>query len=267
MSSWNCCRKSAVTLGILSLLAWLPLTAFADGEGTTAAPFLKIGTSARAEAMGGAFTAVVNDVDSTYWNPAGLAQLKRSTLGFSHLEWFEGIRYEYLSYADKFDYLGAVGVNVGYFYLGDIPKTLELPTGDYDPASAGTFRASDLMVGLGWAGNMFWRENKVGVGIKVISEAIDTNQAFVAALDVGDQLLLSKARWYHKAAETSWMINLVPSVLGFSLKNLGTPIKYTTQNDSLPTTAQLGGRSAWQSEHAFGVPIFAVRSGRGMRIA
>ena len=74
------------------------------GEGTAAAPFLKIGTSSRAEAMGGAFTAVANDVDANYWNPAGLSQLRRSSVGFTHLEWFEGIRYEYLTYADKYDY-------------------------------------------------------------------------------------------------------------------------------------------------------------------
>ena len=36
-------------------------------KGTTAAPFLSIGQSARAIGMGSAFVGVVNDVSSIYW--------------------------------------------------------------------------------------------------------------------------------------------------------------------------------------------------------
>ncbi len=228
----------------IGIIAWCMFLnaapGYAGGEGTTAAPFLKIGTSSRAEAMGGAFTAVANDVDSNYWNPAGLTQLKRSTIGFTHLEWFEGIRYEYLTYADKYDYIGAIGISLGYLYLGDIPKTFETPTGDYDTNSSGTFGAADMLASLAWAGNMFVRENKIGVGVKLIQETIDSSQSFSVGLDVGDQLLLSKMRWYKKSAEESWTVRLIPSSVGVSIKNLGTPVKYTYQNDPLPMMAQAG---------------------------
>jgi outer membrane protein OmpA-like peptidoglycan-associated protein len=214
---------------------------WASGEGTTAVPFLKIGTSSRAEAMGGAFTAVVDDVDATTWNPAGLTQLQRSTVGFSHMEWFEGIRYETLSYADKYDYVGAIGATIGYLYMGDIPKTVETVSGDYDPvASGGTFGASDLLVNLAWAGNLFVRENRIGVGVKVIQEHIDASQSFSFGVDLGDQFLLSKTRWYRKAAEESWAMNLVPGTVAFTFKNLGTPLKYSVQTDPLPMSAQVG---------------------------
>ena len=42
--------------------------------GTTAAKFLSVGVSARANAMGGAFTSVVNDASALYWNPAGASR-------------------------------------------------------------------------------------------------------------------------------------------------------------------------------------------------
>lgn len=228
-----------VLVGAVALIG-TAAAVWAAGEGTTAAPFLKIGTSARAEALGGAYTAVVDDVDATTWNPAGLTQLRRSSIGFTHLEWFEGIRYETLSYADKFDF-GAIGFTLGYLYLGDIPKTLETLSGDFDSAgSGGTFGASDLLVNLAWAGNLFVRENKIGAGVKVIQEQIESSQSFSVGLDVGDQFLLSKTRWYRKAAEEAWAVNLIPGTVAIAFKNLGTPVKYSVQTDPLPMSAQFG---------------------------
>ena len=37
--------------------------------GTYSLQFLKMGVSARATGMGGAFTAIANDATATYWNP------------------------------------------------------------------------------------------------------------------------------------------------------------------------------------------------------
>lgn len=236
-------KVSRGIIGLIILGMWLtgPALARAEGEGTAGAPFLKIGTSARAEAMGGAYTAVVDDVDATYWNPAGLMQLKRSSIGLTHLEWFEDIRYEYISYADKYDYIGAIGASLGFLYLGDIPKTLESPSGDYDAAnSGGTFGASDLALTLAWAGNLGLREHKVGIGVKIITESIDENQSFSFGVDIGNQLLISKTRWYRNLAKTSAVANFIPSTIGLSFKNIGTPVKFFNQNDPLPLTASVG---------------------------
>jgi len=236
-------KNSGGTLGwslVFALLLGLS-TAWAEGEGTAGAPFLKIGTSSRAEAMGSAYIAVVNDVDSTYWNPAGLMQLKRSTIGLTHLEWFEDIRYEYLSYADKYDYIGAIGISLGFLYLGDIPKTLETSTGDYDEInSSGTFGASDLLLNFAWAGNLGLREHKVGIGVKIIQESIDDNQSFSFGMDIGNQFLISKTRWYRNLAKKSSIVNIIPSTVGFSIKNIGTPVKFFNQNDPLPLSVGFG---------------------------
>lgn len=47
----------------------------------------QFGVGSRAMSMGGAFTAVSDDYTATYWNPAGLAQIRRMELlgGMSHL--------------------------------------------------------------------------------------------------------------------------------------------------------------------------------------
>ena len=52
--------------------------------GTAAAQFLKIGVGARAMGLGGTFSAIANDVSTIYWNPAGIANLKTTSIGFTH---------------------------------------------------------------------------------------------------------------------------------------------------------------------------------------
>ena len=54
--------------------------------GTTAAQFLKIGIGARALGMGGAYSAVSNDVTALYWNPAGLSSSKKNGIILDHQE-------------------------------------------------------------------------------------------------------------------------------------------------------------------------------------
>ena len=46
-----------------------------DASAGKAGAFLRVGVGARPLGMGGAFTAISNDVYGSYWNPAGLGQL------------------------------------------------------------------------------------------------------------------------------------------------------------------------------------------------
>ena len=56
------------------LLLLLSLNAEAATLNSGAA-FLKIGTGARPEAMGGAYTALADDVSALHYNPAGLSSV------------------------------------------------------------------------------------------------------------------------------------------------------------------------------------------------
>ena len=43
-----------------------------DGAGTAGAAFLKIEGGSRPAGLGGAFTGLANDINTIFWNPAGL---------------------------------------------------------------------------------------------------------------------------------------------------------------------------------------------------
>jgi hypothetical protein len=98
--------------------------------------FLNIGIGARGQALMGARIASTDDVFSTYWNPAGLTQIKKPLeIGAMHAEWFTGIvKHDYLGVAKQLDTtrrsVGALSIIRSG--VDNIPNTLNL----YDPNGA-----------------------------------------------------------------------------------------------------------------------------------
>ena len=100
---------------LLSFLS-VNLTAFSeasppppDGSTTTkvakyAGEFIAIGVGGRALGLGGAYTALADDITAGYWNPAGLAKLNYPQITMMHDEGFGGVV--------NYDY-GAVAIPIG----------------------------------------------------------------------------------------------------------------------------------------------------------
>lgn len=91
-----------------------------------AAEFLTVGVGARALAMGGAFVAISDDASATYWNPAGLVQLRQREVHFMHASRFSDmVQTDVLNFV----YPGsnfAVGLNYLRMGIDDIPYTQKL---------------------------------------------------------------------------------------------------------------------------------------------
>jgi hypothetical protein len=76
--------------------------------GVSEFPFLKIGQGARAESMGGAFTAVADDINSAFWNPAGLGHIENVAYTLNYTRWF----------ANSKLISGALAFNAGFGVIG-----------------------------------------------------------------------------------------------------------------------------------------------------
>ena len=64
--------------------------------------FLNIGVDARSIGMANAVVSSTNDVNSTYWNPAGLLNIERDEISLMHSNYFANIaNYNFVSYAKK----------------------------------------------------------------------------------------------------------------------------------------------------------------------
>ncbi|MDH3381935.1 MAG: hypothetical protein OEL54_04475, partial [Flavobacteriaceae bacterium] len=89
--------------------------------------FLSIGVDAASFGMGKAVVATSQDVNSVYWNPAGLLGIEGNQASLMHAEYFAGIaKYDYAAYAFALDDQSAMGISLIRFGVDDILNTTEL---------------------------------------------------------------------------------------------------------------------------------------------
>lgn len=153
-------------------------------KGTTAAPFLSIGHSARAIGMGSAFVGVVNDVSSIYWNPAGLTKVKGIGVIFDHTLWIADIKYNYFAACYNLGDIGTVGISYTGSDIGEMRVTTII-----NPNGTGeTFTATQAAFSLAYAIQLT-ESFSIGFNPKFIYEGIWRMSATAFAVDLGIQYI------------------------------------------------------------------------------
>jgi len=150
--------------------------------GTTAAKFLSVGIGPRANAMGGAFSSVVNDASALYWNPAGAADITQNEAMFTYTSLFKDldINLNYFAVVIPAEDIGSFGLSVTALDYGEMDLTTE-----YYPEGTGErFSAASYAFGLSYAKNITeWFA--AGLTVKYITEGIFNSTANGVAFDVG----------------------------------------------------------------------------------
>ena len=149
-------------------------------RGTSGAQFLKIGVGARAQGMGGAFTAIANDASSLYWNPAGIAHIPNNEVIFAYSDWFSDINHSFVGVVYKSETLGSFGISLTALTMGE----MEVTTVDEPQGTGNYFNASDFAFGITFAKNMTDRFS-FGIKVKMIRETIWDMNASGFAIDLG----------------------------------------------------------------------------------
>jgi hypothetical protein len=86
--------------------------------------FYRAGVGARAEGLGGASTAIVEDVTSIFWNPAGLSAVQTFQMHAMHSEQFAGaVNLDFLGAAFPFTEKSTLGLGLYRMGIDDIPIT------------------------------------------------------------------------------------------------------------------------------------------------
>jgi len=156
-------RTTAILALLTGLLAASIPYAGTFDESRVAASFLKVGTGARASAMGEAFTAVADDSSALFWNPAGLSAVRKTEIQVSHNQWISDVKMDHFMVA-----IPAAGtwglawstLDLGQFSEWDGPGTL----------TGRTFTVNDQVFSFGY-GNSFYSETlQVGASGKYIRE-------------------------------------------------------------------------------------------------
>ncbi|MEZ4806645.1 MAG: PorV/PorQ family protein [Flavobacteriales bacterium] len=154
--------------------------------------FLAIGVGARALGMGSAYSTVVNDVTSGYWNPAGLLGVRGDLqIGAMHSEYFAGIaKYDYIGLAKPIDSMSTIGFTFVRFGIDNIPNTIELydPSGNIDYDRITSFSSADHAFILSYARKLRVPGLRLGGSAKVIYRRVgEFGKAWGFGLDAGLQ--------------------------------------------------------------------------------
>ncbi len=98
--------------------------AYSANKAKYAGEFIAIGVGGRALGLGGAYSALVNDVTAGYWNPAGLSLLQYPQLALMHDERFGGLEnYDYGAFALPVGSSSTIGLSVIRLGVDEIANT------------------------------------------------------------------------------------------------------------------------------------------------
>ncbi|HDQ26529.1 MAG TPA: PorV/PorQ family protein [bacterium] len=78
------------------------------------------GAGSRPDAMGGAFTAVADDLSAMHYNPAGLVNIKKQELSLLYYPLYESMSYGSAAYGQAILDFGTIGASLFRFTAGDI---------------------------------------------------------------------------------------------------------------------------------------------------
>jgi hypothetical protein len=137
--------------------------------------FMNIGVDAAALGMANAVTASTSDVNSGYWNPAGLTHLEDQQLAVMHANYFANIaQYDYIGYASPIDDRSAWGISLIRFGVDDILNTTELidSQGNIDYNRISLFSTADYGFTFSYARKLPVPRFQYGVNAKIIRRII-----------------------------------------------------------------------------------------------
>ena len=161
---------------IVILLLFVCLITHAQTVRKYSNEFMNIGVDAAALGMSNAVTAFTGDVNSGYWNPAGLLKIEDSQASLMHASYFANIaQYDYAAYAKKIDDLSAWGISLIRFGVDDILNTTQLidNEGNIDYNRISLFSTADYGLTFSYARRPKLIEGlQYGVNAKIIRRVI-----------------------------------------------------------------------------------------------
>ena len=150
---------------------------FADvaNGGRSAFEFLKISPITRAIGLGGAYTALGDDVGAIYYNPAGLASLLTSELNVTYLALYQSMNYESATFAYPLgesmpDFGGTAAIGINFLQPGNIARTNDQ---GQTVNGNGTFSSADEVFTFSYA-RMITSGVHAGLSVSYMQQQIDT---------------------------------------------------------------------------------------------
>jgi len=163
--------------------------------------FLAIGVDAASFGKSNAVVASTANVNATYWNPAGLTQLKNKQISLMHASYFANIaNYDFGAYALPLDERSALGISVVRFGVDDILDTRGLIADDGRTITLfrdlPRFSTADYAFTISYARKLFNKNFSYGINAKIVRRIIgDFASAWGFGIDAGIQGKINKYKY------------------------------------------------------------------------
>jgi len=218
----------SLALIVVSIFTVVNIQAQTRSVGLNAMQFLNVGVGARSAAMGLSTTAVSNDVDQIFYNPAGSA-LKDEMLQASvnYTSWLAGISQNCLAVSYNWKNVGTVSLGIQTFGASDIPGNRDLAIyGGSDKSTTDVFaKYNYLDMGISLTYARYLLDNlSLGLTAKYLNESIDGENIHTLAFDVGSVYDIGLANWKIAAR----------------LSNLGNDVSYFFTQHPIPMAFSIG---------------------------
>lgn len=177
--------RTLIKILIFVLLANSPILAF-EKVGTTSFQFLKVVADARSMSMAGAYTAVADQSDAVFWNPAALVRVKNLDINFSYMDYFLDVKHMSASLAIPLGTAGTIGVQMMFADYGEIDVTTVnklgfIEGGEYNPGLTGeTINPYAVVAGVSFARKLT-DKFAFGVTAKFAREDMDYHSPYASA--------------------------------------------------------------------------------------
>ncbi len=190
---------------------------FIYSQTNTTYNFLRLDVGAKASSLSGSYTAMENDVNVIFYNPAGIATVKDKQASVGFYKYLLDINSGNAAYVQKYKDIGYIGVGIQYINYGSFDRY------DVNSNNTGTFGASDMALSLGYGNsynNLFY-----GANLKLIYSSYDSYKSSAVAVDLGAMYKFPKAL----------------TTVGVSLLNAGAQISaYQDYKEKLPLDLRVG---------------------------
>ncbi len=207
----------------IGCIALLFFTSSIHAQSTTpGVQFLRMSVGSRAQAMGEAYTAIAQNANGIYYNPAGMGFGMNRELMFFHSEWFENIAMENVTFFYPFTNQLSIGTGISYLHMPELTR-YEIDPVTGGPLENGTFSVSNMVIttGIGFRLNEYV---SIGTNLKFFQDRLESVTASGVAFDVGFLTRLPGHQWS----------------LGFAIQHLGPSVKYIQAFEKLPLTYRGG---------------------------